>query len=78
MAFNPEVLKQVPLFSLLDDEEAAVLANQVELQRFVPIPWDTHPGNAIVDLARINPARSLVALPDVPARRPTMQKCCSI
>ena len=34
MACNPEVLKSVPLFSLLDDEEAAVLASQVELKRF--------------------------------------------
>jgi len=36
MACNPEVLKHVPLFSLLDDEEAAVLANQVELKTFAP------------------------------------------
>jgi CRP/FNR family transcriptional regulator, cyclic AMP receptor protein len=34
MACNPEVLKQVPLFSLLDDEEAAVLAGQVEVKTF--------------------------------------------
>ena len=32
MACNPEVLKQAPLFALLDDEELAVLAGQVELQ----------------------------------------------
>jgi CRP/FNR family transcriptional regulator, cyclic AMP receptor protein len=36
MACNPEVLKQVPLFALLDDEEAAVLAAQVELKKFDP------------------------------------------
>src|SRR5437763_11664826 len=36
MACDPEVLKQVPLFALLDDEEAAVLASQVELKRFNP------------------------------------------
>jgi uncharacterized membrane protein len=36
MACNPEVLKHVPLFSLLDDEEAAVLASQVRLRTFVP------------------------------------------
>jgi CRP/FNR family transcriptional regulator, cyclic AMP receptor protein len=34
MACNPEVLKQVPLFSLLDDEETAVLAGQVEVKTF--------------------------------------------
>jgi uncharacterized membrane protein len=36
MACNPEVLKQVPLFALLDEEESAVLAGQVELKKFVP------------------------------------------
>jgi len=35
MACNPEVLKHVPLFALLDEEEAAVLAGQVELRTFV-------------------------------------------
>ncbi len=34
MACNPEVLKQVPLFALLDEEETAVLAGQVELKKF--------------------------------------------
>jgi len=34
MACNPQVLRQVPLFALLDDEETAVLASQVELKRF--------------------------------------------
>lgn len=34
MACDPEVLKGVPLFSLLDDEEIAVLASQVELKKF--------------------------------------------
>jgi CRP/FNR family cyclic AMP-dependent transcriptional regulator len=34
MTCEPEVLKKVPLFALLDDEEAAVLAGQVELKRF--------------------------------------------
>jgi len=34
MACNPEVLKNVPLFALLDDEETAVLAGQVELKKF--------------------------------------------
>lgn len=36
MACNPEVLKDVPLFSLLDEEELAVLAGQVELKTFAP------------------------------------------
>ena len=34
MACDPELLRNVPLFALLDDEEAAVLASQVELQKF--------------------------------------------
>jgi uncharacterized membrane protein len=36
MACQPEVLKRVPLFALLDDEETAVLAGQVELKTFSP------------------------------------------
>jgi len=36
MACEPELLKKVPLFALLDNEEAAVLASQVELKRFAP------------------------------------------
>jgi len=36
MACNPETLRQVPLFALLDDDEIAVLASQVELQTFAP------------------------------------------
>ena len=36
MACNPEVLREVPLFSLLDNEELAVLAGQVEMTRFAP------------------------------------------
>lgn len=34
MACDPEVLKNVPLFALLDEEELAVLAAQVELKKF--------------------------------------------
>jgi CRP/FNR family cyclic AMP-dependent transcriptional regulator len=34
MACKPEVLKSVPLFSLLDDDETAVLAGQVEVKTF--------------------------------------------
>ena len=34
MACNPEVLKHVPLFALLDDDETAVLAGQVEMRTF--------------------------------------------
>jgi len=36
MPCDPEVLKRVPLFALLDDDEVAVLAAQVELRRFAP------------------------------------------
>jgi len=36
MACDPGELKHVPLFALLDDEETAVLAAQVELKRFAP------------------------------------------
>jgi len=36
MACNAEVLKHVPLFALLDEDETAVLAGQVELKKFVP------------------------------------------
>src|SRR5713101_7158366 len=36
MACNPEVLKNVPLFALLDEEETAVLAGQVEMKTFAP------------------------------------------
>ncbi len=34
MACDPEILKSVPLFALLDAEETAVLATQVELKTF--------------------------------------------
>jgi len=36
MSCNPEALKHVPLFALLDEEETAVLAGQVELRKFAP------------------------------------------
>src|SRR5450432_2571850 len=36
MPCNPEILRQVPLFALLDDEETAVLAAQVEVRNFAP------------------------------------------
>jgi CRP/FNR family cyclic AMP-dependent transcriptional regulator len=34
MACNPEILRDIPLFALLDDDEMAVLASQVELRTF--------------------------------------------
>jgi len=34
MACSPEILRRVPLFALLDDDETAVLAGQVELRTF--------------------------------------------
>ncbi len=36
MPCDPEELKHVPLFELLDDEELAVLAAQVDLKQFAP------------------------------------------
>src|SRR5712671_1602193 len=36
MPCQPEILKQVPLFALLDDDETAVLAAQVEVKSFAP------------------------------------------
>jgi len=36
MACNPEELRHVPLFELLDDDEAQVLAARVEIKRFLP------------------------------------------
>ena len=34
MTCSPDVLRSVPLFALLDDDETAVLAGQVELKHF--------------------------------------------
>lgn len=34
MACTPDDLRNIPLFALLDDEETALLANQVELRQF--------------------------------------------
>ncbi|MBC7925144.1 MAG: DUF1003 domain-containing protein [Bryobacteraceae bacterium] len=34
MPCSPDILQEVPLFALLDEEERAVLANEVELRRF--------------------------------------------
>ena len=36
MACSPEILRGVPLFALLDDDETAVLAGQVEVKTFSP------------------------------------------
>jgi len=36
MPCNPETLRQVPLFALLDDDETAVLAKEVEVKNFAP------------------------------------------
>jgi len=36
MACDPQELRHVPLFALLDDEEACVLASQVEKRTFAP------------------------------------------
>jgi CRP/FNR family cyclic AMP-dependent transcriptional regulator len=34
MACEPEILRQVPLFARLDDDETAVLASQIEIRKF--------------------------------------------
>src|SRR5271168_4966045 len=36
MPCDPQILRHVPLFALLDEEELAVLASQVELKTFSP------------------------------------------
>jgi len=36
MPCDRELLKNVPLFALLDDDEAAILASQVEMKQFTP------------------------------------------
>lgn len=36
MPCNPEILRKVPLFALLDEDETAVLASQVEVKTFAP------------------------------------------
>jgi CRP/FNR family cyclic AMP-dependent transcriptional regulator len=36
MTCKPEVLRSVPLFALLDDDETAVLASQVDIKNFTP------------------------------------------
>src|SRR5215470_404221 len=36
MPCSPDILRQVPLFALLDDDETAVLAGQVEIKTFAP------------------------------------------
>ena len=36
MSCDPDVLKQVPLFALLDDDEVALLAGKVELKNYAP------------------------------------------
>ena len=46
MACDPEILKRVSLFALLDDDETAVLAAQVELKQFTnPLNHVAHSGN---------------------------------
>ncbi len=37
MPCNPEELRHVPLFELLDDDEARILAAQVEIKQFAPL-----------------------------------------
>jgi len=37
MPCNPDELRHVPLFELLDDDEVEVLAAQVEIKLFAPL-----------------------------------------
>jgi CRP/FNR family cyclic AMP-dependent transcriptional regulator len=46
MACDPEILKQVPLFALLDEDEMAVLASQVDMKTFGPRQRIYKAGNA--------------------------------
>jgi len=46
MSCNPEALKHVPLFALLDDEETAVLAGQVDLKQSAPRQRSSQTGDA--------------------------------
>ena len=46
MACDPEILKQVPLFALLDEDEMAVLASQVDMKKFGPRQRIYKAGNA--------------------------------
>jgi len=52
MACNAEVLKHVPLFALLDEDETAVLAGQVELKKFVPRPGQARVRDGLRESAR--------------------------
>ena len=36
MPCNPSILREVPLFALLDEDETAVLAKEVEVKQFTP------------------------------------------
>ena len=46
MPCNPEILRQVPLFALLDDDETAVLAAQVEVRNSPPASASTKSANS--------------------------------
>lgn len=74
MHCSPEVLKQVPLFAGLDDEEAAVLAEQVEIKTFQPRQRIYKMGDAVQTMCRVycpfiskNFSTSSAAMQPVPA-----------
>jgi len=49
MPCDPAVFEDIPVFSLLDADERAVLAEQVELRRFAP---DTASTGRVIPVAR--------------------------
>ncbi len=86
MACNPEVLKHVPLFALLDADETAVLAGQVELKNFAPrqrIYKMGDPGGQAyvmvsgkVRVTTVDEDQQEVVV-DEPAQRPSRKPCAS-
>ena len=53
MPCDPEILRNVPLFALLDEDEVAVLAGQVENQEFRPST--AHLQNGRPERTRLHP-----------------------
>ncbi len=64
MACDPEMLRHVLLFILLDDEESAVLAGQVNLRRFAPRQRTYKIGNQGIRAYVVAPVKVQVASVD--------------
>ena len=64
MPCAPEALRHVPLFALLDDDETAVLAAQVEVRDFAArqriYKIGDHDGNAYVVMSGVGPCHYAV------------------